>query len=85
MSEWNAVTFYTLIYLYRAVQIGSFEAKVDLAGYGHSDEQPVVKTKVVDQLENIWYRQVNKRHGTLEKEVKTHKNITFSKNKQKNL
>ncbi len=47
------------------MQIRSFEAKVDLAGYWQADKQPVVKTEVVDQSEDVRHRQVEKRHSTL--------------------
>lgn len=47
------------------MKIRSLEAKVDLAGYGHADEQPVVKTEVINQLEDIRNRQVQQSHGTL--------------------
>lgn len=52
-------------YLNRSVQIRSFEAKVDLAGNWQADEQPVIKTEVVDQLEDVGHGQVEQRHSTL--------------------
>lgn len=52
-------------HLHGAFQLWNFDAKVDLTGNGHADEQPVVEAKVVDQLENIWHRQVDESHATL--------------------
>lgn len=52
-------------YLNRSVQVGSFESKVDLGCDWQADEQPVVKTEVVDQLEDVGHGQVEQRHGTL--------------------
>lgn len=45
-------------YLNRTRHFGSFDAKVDLTGYRHADEQPVIKAEVVDQPEYIRHRQV---------------------------
>ena len=47
-----------IMYLNRSVHIWKFDAKVDLAGYREADEQPVVETEVVDQLENVRHGQV---------------------------
>lgn len=41
------------------MQVRSFEAKVDQAGYWHANKQPVVKAEVVYQLENVRHRQVD--------------------------
>lgn len=54
------------------MHIRSFEAKVDQAGYWQADEQPVVETEVVDQLEYVRHRQVDQRHATLKREDQTH-------------
>ena len=58
----------TSFYLDRSVQIWKFETKVDLAGYWQANKQPIIKTEVVDQLENIGHNQVEQRHDTLKRE-----------------
>lgn len=54
-------------YLHRSVHIWSFNAEVNQTGYRQTDEQPVVETEVVDQLEYVGHRQIEQRHATLEK------------------
>ena len=60
------------------MQIWKFETKVDLAGYWQANKQPIIKTEVVDQLENIGHSQVDQRHGTLKREeIQTHTKKLF--------
>ena len=68
----SGLILYSFCYLNRSGKIRCFEAKVDLAGNGQADKQPVVKTEVVDQLENIGHGQVEQRHGTLGREDNRH-------------
>lgn len=69
----------TSFYLNRSVQIWKFETKVDLAGYWQANKQPIIKTEVVDQLENIGHSQVHQRHGTLKREeIQTHTKTLLS-------
>lgn len=71
---------FAFCYLDGPRQIWSFEAKVDLTGYGHADEEPVVETEEVDQLEDIGHRQVEQRHGPLREKSHT---LEFTKINQR--
>ena len=50
------------------MHIRSFEPKVYQAGDWQANKQPVIKTEVVDQPEDIRYGEVNQRHRTLDKD-----------------
>ena len=53
-------------HLERSVSVRFFPAEVDLPGDGQTHEEPVAKTIVVDELEDIFHRQVDQWHDTLD-------------------
>lgn len=53
-------------HLERSGSVGLFPAEVDLPGDGQTHEEPVTKAVVVDELEDIFHRQVDQWHDTLE-------------------
>lgn len=61
-----------ICYLDGPVQVRSLEAQVDLAADRQTNEQPVVETEVVNQLENITYTQVDQSHASLRRKEQTH-------------
>jgi len=47
-----------LTYLNRSGQVRCFNTQVDLTAYGKADEQPVIKTEVINKLEHVFHTEV---------------------------
>lgn len=58
-------------HLDRSGSLGLSPAEVDLSSDGQTDKEPVAEAVVVDELEDVFYSQVDKRHQTLRTGART--------------